>query len=124
MTKIIDSFTQAYIECALWASTDDEGEPLDANYNVCDLAPETLASMVQDCVDFRKLVQETDESLLDYWSNEQAGHDFWLTRNWHGAGFWDRGNGPAGDKLTELAHTFGSQTLYVDDDGNIKSDLG
>ena len=21
---------------------------------------------------------------------EQAGHDFWLTRNGHGAGFWDR----------------------------------
>lgn len=31
---------------------------------------------------------------------DQAGHDFWLTRNGHGAGFWDRGLGDAGDTLT------------------------
>lgn len=30
-----------------------------------------------------------------------AGHDFILTANHHGAGFWDRGLGDAGDKLTE-----------------------
>jgi hypothetical protein len=30
---------------------------------------------------------------------EQAGIDFWLTRNRHGAGYWDRGLGITGDKL-------------------------
>lgn len=33
-------------------------------------------------------------------SAAQAGHDIILTANGHGAGFWDRGLGEAGDKLT------------------------
>lgn len=37
----------------------------------------------------------------------QAGHDFILTANHHGAGFWDRGLGDAGDTLTEAAHPYG-----------------
>lgn len=51
---------------------------------------------------------------------EQIGHDFWLTRNHHGAGFWDRGlsNG-RGKILTDIAHSFGELILYVGDDGQI-----
>lgn len=48
---------------------------------------------------------------------EQVGHDFYLTRNCHGAGFWDRGNGKMGDELTELAHPYGGFELYLGDDG-------
>lgn len=38
----------------------------------------------------------------------RAGHDFWLTRNGHGAGFGD-GDWPeeAGEKLSEAARSFG-----------------
>ena len=43
---------------------------------------------------------------------EQAGHDFTLTRNGHGAGFWDRGLGAVGERLTENAKSFGS--TYID----------
>ena len=47
-----------------------------------------------------------------------AMHDFVLTRNRHGAGFWDRGllNG-LGDKLTQAAQAFGEMHIYVGDDG-------
>lgn len=38
---------------------------------------------------------------------EQCGHDFILTRNGHGAGFWDRGYGAAGDRLTSAAKAYG-----------------
>ena len=31
---------------------------------------------------------------------EQVGHDFWLTSQGHGAGFWDRGLEELGDTLT------------------------
>lgn len=34
---------------------------------------------------------------------EQIGHDLYLTSNHHGAGFWDRGLGELGDRLTEAA---------------------
>ena len=37
-----DVFTWAYIDCALWSSLDDDGVPLDTNYDATDLAPETL----------------------------------------------------------------------------------
>ena len=39
---------------------------------------------------------------------EQAGHDFWLTRNGHGAGFWDRGLGALGETLTKWAKAAGT----------------
>lgn len=49
----------------------------------------------------------------------QAGHDFWLTRNGHGAGFWDRDLGSVGDALTAAAHVWGPIDLYVGDDNLI-----
>jgi hypothetical protein len=52
-------------------------------------------------------------------SAAQVGHDFWLTRNGHGAGFWDRGIGDYGDALTEHAHSFGASDVYVGDDGRL-----
>jgi hypothetical protein len=45
---------------------------------------------------------------------EYAGHDFWLTRNHHGAGFWDGDwEQSAGEKLTALAESFGEFNLYT-----------
>jgi hypothetical protein len=106
----------AYIECAMWSSTGDDGESLDALYGPDDLAPETLESMKGDVEDFLALI---DREGIDrsWWSDEQLGHDFWLTRNRHGAGFWDRSQGGPGDKLTALAHSYGESNLYVGDDG-------
>lgn|SRR5262245_25049507 len=118
----MDLFTKAYIECAFWASIasidfrdEDEpnGTPMDENYDSSDLAPEALTSMMMDCQDFR----EANAELLAGIDPEQAGHDFWLTRNGHGAGFWDRGLGEVGSKLTDAAHAYGSSDLYVGDDG-------
>ena len=48
---------------------------------------------------------------------EQIGIDFWLTRNRHGAGFWDRGLGDIGEKLTDIAHQMGERSVYVGEDG-------
>lgn len=43
---------------------------------------------------------------------EQVGHDFSLTRNHHGAGFWDRGYGELGGWLTLVADAMGDCSLY------------
>ena len=49
----LDEFTLAYVEAALWSSNDDStpqgGEPLDANYGIDDIDPDTLAAMIEDC---------------------------------------------------------------------------
>ena len=42
-----------------------------------------------------------------------------LEGNGHGAGFWDRGYGPDGDRLTELCKPMGSDDAYIGDDGTI-----
>lgn len=117
----MDKFTTAYIEAALWSSTDNSdasgGRPLDCNYGVEDIAPETLASILDDCKAFQEAHSNDIECNL-----EQAGHDFWLTRNHHGSGFWD-GDWPddVGERLTEASHAFGNVDLYVGDDGLIYS---
>ncbi len=123
----VDDFTRAYIECALWSSNDESdetgGEPLDRNYGPEDLADEAIDKIVADCAKF-----QTDcAALLERakygteWSDEEmAGHDFWLTRCGHGAGFWDGYLPKAiGDALTEAAKRFGECNLIVGDDGKI-----
>jgi len=45
----------------------------------------------------------------------QAGVDFHLTRNGHGAGFWDGDWAGVGNKLTELSHPYGTLELTEHD---------
>lgn len=47
---------------------------------------------------------------------EQCGHDLWLTMQGHGSGFWDRGLGETGEKLTKACESF-SCNLYANIDG-------
>jgi len=117
-TTKLDTFTLAYIVCALWSTNDESdeqgGEPLDKNYGQDDIAPETLASMVDDCKRFQA---EHWEMIQD--DIERAGHDFWLTRNGHGAGFWDGDWPEHGDTLTEACEKWKEVNLYLGDDGKI-----
>ena len=109
----LETFVKAYVEAALWSSTDDDDKPLDETYQPSDLAPETLAEFRKDCESFcaanTALLEKSGGSL------DLHGHDFWLTRNGHGAGFWDRGYGAIGDQLSEAAKAFGEVCLVVSD---------
>lgn len=113
---MFDTFTRQYIETALWSSTDAAGEPLTKNYSINGLAADTLSRMIRDCNKFQC------DNAADIGDDlEQAGHDFWLTRNGHGAGFWDGDWPEAGDRLTAASKAFGECDLYVGDDGLIYS---
>jgi len=111
----INTVTRHYLIAALWSSNDDVGEPLDYAHDLDSLAPESIAKAQADC---RAFVKECAE-LLTGLNDEQVGHDFWLTRNHHGAGFWDRDLGAVGYRLTEVSHSFGECSLYEGDDGFI-----
>jgi hypothetical protein len=110
-----DEFMRSYVEAALWSSTDEKGVPLDKNYVAEDIAQETLDTLAEDARDFMK---RNWKDIMD--NPAGAGHDFWLTRNHHGAGFWD-GDWPdkVGKRLTDKSHAYGSFDLYVGDDGKI-----
>lgn len=111
MTPTHDKFTSQYIATALWSSIDGE-DPLDANYGPEDLGPSTLQAMVTDCIQF----QQENEKDIDG-RDSRAGHDFWLTRNGHGAGFWDGDwPEPQATRLTDACKAFGEFNLYVGDD--------
>jgi len=111
----LDEFTRSYITAALWSSTDDDGTPLDGKYSIEDIAPSTLEAMVKDCQQF----QQQNAEALEEKGDTQGGHDFWLTRNGHGAGFWDGDWPENGKALTLASKKFGEADLYVGDDGYI-----
>ena len=107
----VDAFTMSYIETALWSTsvlTEDgscDGN-LDDHFGPEDIPIPVLNEMIADCESFQK--SERHALHFSRMSPEQAGHDFWLTREGHGAGFWDRGLGRIGEHLTEAAHAYGS----------------
>ena len=103
----LDEFTKAYLEAIAFT---DEEELSDAEFS-----EEFLERARQDCKKF----QEENAVLLQGLDTQQCGHDFWLTRCGHGAGFWDSGLGEVGDKLTEAAKKFGNIDTYIGDDGRI-----
>ena len=105
-----DNFVTAYIAAAeeLAGEEFEDGD--------VDWSPEAMEQMEQDAEDFFAKA----EDLLAQTGVEdprQHGYDFWLTRNGHGVGFWDRGYGEVGDKLTALADKYGSSDMYKGDDG-------
>lgn len=119
----ISMILRSYIDTALWVTDDDNGEPLDRNYDVDDVEQASYKEMERDV---KKFVAEVERAgLLDLYIREydgaQFGHDFWLTRNGHGAGFWSRSydDDELGDKLTKIAEKFGEAHVYVNDDGDL-----
>lgn len=146
--RALDEFTQAYVEAMFFTDTETGSvqEPTDdferrwnpetdsslpGDVGFYDLAPESLADIVRECARF----QETHEALLAEayelsadgrpYTPERAGHDFWLTRNGHGAGFWDRqfeGDSDIGDRLSKVCGwqtAFGEVWSGMGDDGKV-----
>jgi hypothetical protein len=118
----INDMVEAYITCALWSSTDEDGEPLDDNYDVEDIEEKTREKMAADCKAFAQanvavLIKSMNERPLCDWS--QAGHDFWLSRN--GLGGFNDGDWPegAGELLQEAAKKFPEVYFYAGDNGKI-----
>jgi hypothetical protein len=116
----LDSFTTQYLATALWAEMDNMtpqgGEPLDANYAIIDFSEPATARAIEDCQRFQKEnVALLEQAYAVGIEPSTCGHDFWLTRNHHGAGFWD-GDYPKeiGEELTKVAHAFGELNPYAE----------
>ena len=120
----LDDFTVAYIEAALWSSTDDDGESLD-RFDVLDFADTTLCRIIEDCAKFQRVLglrfRAEGACLTALPAEVQAGHDFWLTRNRHGVGFWETNHWDEyiGSVLTEGCRRLGGYELCVGDDGRL-----
>ena len=111
--RYLNEFIAQYIRTALWSCHDDDGRPLDATFGTDSIGESARAAMAADCAAF---IQD-NQADLEGIDPGQAGHDFWLTRNGHGAGFWDRGLGAVGDRLTEASQRYPEIDLWIGDDG-------
>ena len=122
----IGAAINGYRACALWSSTiTDENGDIGESFDQVDagLSASAQRQMRDDVVSFAVDNVDAIRSFLAVtglgW--EQIGHDFWLTRNHHGAGFRDRGAaGQAVDELVESSHAYGGCDLYLSDDGEIE----
>ena len=102
---------------AIESTLDDDGP-------ACrDWSPEALATARKHCAAF---IERAGELLNEYTYSSEcfpsavcAGHDFWFTRNRHGAGFGDRGLGDVGDELTKIAQSFHQCGAFVYDNGQL-----
>jgi hypothetical protein len=105
MNKLNKEFILQYLNTALWSSCDiDSDEPLDRAFSVTDIDLSTIKKAVKDCLNFIEIAEKNDYfPSVDY---SQYGHDFWLTRNGHGTGFWDRDDGLQGEKLSDLSRSY------------------
>ena len=81
-----------YLMSMLWT------EELDNEYNVDDVDETTKEKAMGDICFF---CSEAKELLMD-WPDAHIGHNFWLTRNGHGTGFWDRNEYPNGEAITAI----------------------
>lgn len=138
MTKTItveqlDEMTHHALITALWVGLDYTGDlddpvSMDDRYDVEDVSPEAradirdrLASIVANhWEDVSAYLSTTDDAARHGYSRESLfAHDYVLTCNGHGAGFWDRGLGDLGDRLSDAAQADGEWELYVGDDGGL-----
>jgi hypothetical protein len=115
----LNGLLRDYLETALWSETDNAddsgGEPLDTNYSVGDFAPGEIDKARRDCHDFLHKAR----AFMARHPKQNFGHDFCLTRNGHGAGFWDGDYGDDGAALTKIAESFGEVHIYVGDNGKL-----
>lgn len=104
-------FIENYITAMLWTEELEE-------WDMSDIELSSFNHIVNECTQFFKKASFL-LNLDDVEEIKIAGHDFWLTRNGHGSGFWDRdestynGNG---DKLTKIAKKFGSSDVVFDEE--------
>lgn len=114
----VDEFTRGYLECAEWCGLDS-----DEQREALELAvrPQWDANTIRRTVAVcREFQAENADALSVYYrerSESDAGHDFWLTRNRHGAGFWDGrvSDADAAERLTDAAHVYGEANVWFDE---------
>lgn len=121
------AFIEGYIDACLWANLyqdeDDDGStspdlPVELSRPL--LTFDSVKDLVRDAVSFftQEFTALSEAAENRAW--DLLGHDFALTRNGHGTGFWDRGLGDLGDHLTDSAKVYGTVDLWLLNDNTIE----
>lgn len=131
----LTEMVRAYLESAEWcglSECDEHGVSDRSRFDRCKRPRWSAKAVWKAGADCRAFLDETEmlhspgdiigdvdvsmrQLIREHGSFSQAGRDFYLTRNHHGAGFWD-GNWPAdiGQVLTRHSHPYGPTQHYFD----------
>jgi hypothetical protein len=118
----LEATTEHALESLLWSETyyatgDDfkagNGVPFDDIFGVSDVEGSSRLALRAELEAF---INDDENSIdLDGMEYSYIGHDFILTRNGHGTGFWDRGLGERGERLTAACKPYGAIYAYSND---------
>jgi hypothetical protein len=118
-----EEFKQGFLTTALWQApdVDDAGTPLTEDHDPDQIHPDSRKRMEEEADGFLHqhyhLLKDKVPGLMGE-EFGQAGHDYALSRNGHGAGFFD-GPYEHASELQKHAKSDGSYDLYRGDDGLI-----
>lgn len=135
----INTITKHYLIALLWTMPgDEECENPGDDVELSDLPDETIEEAKHDVTRFVSFCGVLFDMAMDcyddgYGQHPEAGsaeaafgHDFALTRNRHGAGFWDRDSEGLprilGKALTRVCEGFPARDLYMGDNGMVYFD--
>jgi hypothetical protein len=117
----LDKFTHGFATAMLWANYwDDTEDPQypEPHEGLGAFDVDSCAAITDLCAEF---VRENFSDLSSYHlvtglGPEHAGQDLALTSAGHGAGFWDRCAGEAGNRLCDAADGYGELGAELGDD--------
>lgn len=126
----LEQFQRGYITAALWSSADTHpqtGDDVfldDENWEWASGEKEKMDAEAERFFEQHKGALELYAERISYDPSQgtpydYAGHDLWLTRNGHGAGFSDRGLGELGKRLASYCGwgtEYPEVNLYLGDD--------
>lgn len=117
----MDDDLDAYLDAALWTSDIEGGGP-NFGASAKSHAKRELAKFYEAIAEPLMALRDMIEGgILPPLKPGILGHDFWLSRNGHGAGFFAREEayGPTGKLLQEVARAFGEVAVFEGDDGEL-----
>lgn len=140
ITAALESMTDGYLDCLLWTSVTDvsadegvgDSTYQDEGYSAADVTDGFRARVLDHLLSVvvaHPLAVRLYGARRDYDGGQgnvwaYFGHDYMLTRDHHGVGFWDRGLGELGDYLTDVAEGNGGSedangSLQLTADGRV-----
>jgi len=109
----------SYLEAALFTDGEQlENEYEDLDLSISNIDKNSINSAKKDIATFIKLAKKQAPTELESYNNDDLGHNIWLSRNGHGAGFFDDNN----DTLQSIAEKLKEKLIYAGDDGKIYID--
>lgn len=118
-------------ETILWATTDDNGDPLDSNHDQTAAWREDMEALSEQFYRWRDLADDVliahgfgELSLEDLIGSDRVEHTYVLVRDGHGVGMADRWQSDSPEaacckELERIASAQGAIGAYVGDDGRI-----